>query len=118
MFPARSGINTVADDAAVIFFDHVAKRFPEVKSGDFDPLTLMAFTDACRVAVTQWLGANWPEDQDREDDLGEAADLLGSMANHEACQYTIKATSEEIIVHIALVMQNGGPLESCGVDQD
>ena len=49
----------------------------------------------------------------REENEAEAVDRLAEMLEHEACTYTLHATTPEIAVHLALFQMHGA-LPSCG----
>lgn len=40
------------------FWAIIAKRFPEVSTGDLPPGASVAFDDACHQVVWSWLGSN------------------------------------------------------------
>jgi hypothetical protein len=58
-------------------------------------------------------------DRDREDREAMAVDHLARVVGHdEACAFTARATTPEIAVHLALVVQAAGALASCGADYE
>lgn len=55
-------------------------------------------------------------ESEREEREMQAVDDFAEKIGHEACMYTLKATTYEIAMHLLLVDQAGGPVPACGVD--
>lgn len=51
-------INEAADDAQEAFWEVVAKKFPEVKTGDFSPEAQFAFDGVMKSGIMTWLAGN------------------------------------------------------------
>jgi hypothetical protein len=51
-------IEDAVEDGMEAFWSVVAKKFPQVKSGDFGPDETMALESAMKIAVSQWLSNN------------------------------------------------------------
>jgi len=51
-------MDQVIEDAQIAFWEVVAKKYPEVKSGDFPPDASFAFDGACKKALEFWLEWN------------------------------------------------------------
>lgn len=104
-------LNTVAERASQAFWATVAGAFPEIRTGDVDPFSAMEWDEFVGKAIRRWYEDNSPVD--REQAESDAVDHLAEMLGHEACDYTLKATTDEIAVHLALFAREGS-LESCG----
>jgi hypothetical protein len=50
--------DAVADAAQEAFWQAVVDAYPEITSGDLDPLTTNRFDEACRDTVAAWVQAN------------------------------------------------------------
>jgi hypothetical protein len=50
--------DTAREAAENAFWAEIAKAYPEIKTGDFDPVQSGKFSDACEDAVCAWLHAN------------------------------------------------------------
>lgn len=51
-------VDIVVDDAIFNFWQYVASRYPEVKTGDMEPVEVFKFGAMVRHAVYSWLEAN------------------------------------------------------------
>lgn len=94
-------LNVVAEKASEAFWAAVAESLPEITTGDMDPFTSLEWDDFAGKAIRGWYEMNSPADTDDAD--SEAVDNLAEMLGHEACAYTMKATTEEIALHLAHV---------------
>lgn len=56
----RARIKEAADEAQGQFWAEIAKRFPEIKSGDVEPFEVELFDQACTRAVASWVELNQP----------------------------------------------------------
>lgn len=104
-------IEAASGEAIAAFWDVVAKRFPEAKTGDVDPLSLFEWDGFVESAIYGWLSANLPS---RDDIEGDAVDRFAAGLGHEACDYTLHATTLEIAMHLVMVSVAGGPIPACG----
>ena len=60
-FPlSEEALKEIVEQAGDSFWATIACSFPEVKTGDFDPVASITFSTACIVAVKQWLSLNHP----------------------------------------------------------
>jgi hypothetical protein len=59
--PAQNKIKAVAKEASLAFWDVVKNYFPEVKTGDMDPLMVAQWTLRTQIFIQEWLNNNWPE---------------------------------------------------------
>lgn len=57
-------IKAAVENAELAFWAEIAKAFPEVTTGDFDPLDSFEITEAMTKAVTRWIGWNHPDHQE------------------------------------------------------
>jgi hypothetical protein len=46
------------NEAQQAFFFIIAQHYPEIKTGDFPPISQLLFDSACREAVQTWLKSN------------------------------------------------------------
>lgn len=99
-----------AGKAIDAFWAAVAAEYPEITTGDLDPYTVAGFRGTCNSIVAEWVSANTPV-PDTDDEDSEAVDNLAEMLGHEACAYTLHATTEEIAMHLAHV--SAGNTEAC-----
>jgi hypothetical protein len=51
-------VKKAVEKAQDAFWMVIAKSFPEVKSGDFDPMASHQFDTACEKAVEHWIAMN------------------------------------------------------------
>jgi hypothetical protein len=51
-------IQAAVEAAQYSYWAVIASRFPEVKTGDMDPMDQFNFSEACECAVRAWLAAN------------------------------------------------------------
>lgn len=58
-------IQAATELAQQAFWAELVRHFPEITTGDFPPLALFAFNDACLSAVQTWVSYNSP-DEDEE----------------------------------------------------
>jgi hypothetical protein len=59
--PDEARISKAVEMASEAFWVAFAAQFPEVSSGDLDPLSTVQFEDGVERAAREWLSANWPE---------------------------------------------------------
>ncbi len=57
LFPSVKA-ERVARDAEQAFWQFVASSYPEIHTGDLDPITTVHFRDACKAVVLAWFNAN------------------------------------------------------------
>lgn len=53
--------NRMMEEASQRLFDPVVQGFPEVRTGDFDPMATLALDTALESAVILWLNWNYPK---------------------------------------------------------
>lgn len=46
------------EDAQKAFWESIAKAFPEITTGDLDPVTALKFDEECKAVVEKWLICN------------------------------------------------------------
>ena len=54
----KERIEKTASAAEDAFWETVASRFPEIKTGDLCPMTSMQFSDKCEKVIRAWIEAN------------------------------------------------------------
>ena len=54
----KEKIESVTGEAQYAFWEVVAEKFPECKSGDLDPISSMRFDVACSDVITTWVFVN------------------------------------------------------------
>jgi hypothetical protein len=60
MSASEDRVQQALERAGEAFWTAFAREFPEVTTGDLDPLSTVAFDDAVERAARAWLDANWP----------------------------------------------------------
>ena len=55
-------LNKALEAADLVFWEVIAKHYPEATSGDLDPGAIQAHGDACKRAVLAWFDYNLPAD--------------------------------------------------------
>lgn len=68
---SKKKISDATHDALQAFWAEIAKTFPQVPSGDLDPMTVVMFDEHAFDVVLQWLANNLPnkEAQARAQDM-------------------------------------------------
>ena len=69
--PTEDQIRHAVIDAQDAFWAVMVDKFPEVQTGDMDPLDAFAFRQACEKALERWLQWNhpyWIEKNKEKDD--------------------------------------------------
>lgn len=51
-------ISVISDRAEEAFWKAVAEQFPEIKTGDLDPMTSSKFSLSCHRVISEWLATN------------------------------------------------------------
>jgi hypothetical protein len=59
--PSHDKIKAVAHEASLAFWDVVKNSFPEVKTGDMDPIRVTQWQLRTEIVVQEWINNNWPE---------------------------------------------------------
>ena len=59
-------IEQLTEDALDAFWEFVAERFPNAKTGDLSPLASFALGQAAETAVKEWIGNNATPQEDGE----------------------------------------------------
>ena len=59
--PSQEKIKAVAEEASLAFWDVVANSFPEIKTGDMEPLVVAQWTLRTQIVIQEWINNNWPE---------------------------------------------------------
>lgn len=70
-------IKNAIHDANQVFWNAIAKHFPETTTGDFSPHDTAEFEEAQIKAVKNWLASNQTIDSDRNDDESGLDEMLG-----------------------------------------
>lgn len=58
--PDETRIDAALEAASASFWQAFADQFPEITTGDLDPLNAMAFDEGVTRAAREWLRVNWP----------------------------------------------------------
>lgn len=59
-------LEPLAEDALDAFWDVVARRYPQARTGDLSPLTSFALNRAAERAIEEWVDNNVPTDNHHE----------------------------------------------------
>ena len=59
--PSQEKIKAVAEEASLAFWDVVSNSFPEIKTGDMEPLVVAQWTLRTQIVIQEWINNNWPE---------------------------------------------------------
>lgn len=51
-------IDRIASVAEESFWREVADQFPEIKTGDLEPMTSFSFSRHCKQVIAEWLATN------------------------------------------------------------
>lgn len=65
-YKVEQEVKAAAEAAMDRFWEEVAARFPDAKSGDFDPMALAHFENVCEAAIRAWVRWNVTEDMTAE----------------------------------------------------
>lgn len=51
-------LNQIVQEAIDAFWHTIATNYPQIKTGDLDPMTVVRFDQYCRQVVAEWLYSN------------------------------------------------------------
>lgn len=58
--PPTIPLERLSEEAQDAFWEVIAKRYPEAKTGDLSPLRTLAFDEAAKGAIEEWVRSNVP----------------------------------------------------------